>query len=92
MCLLAYAGMEKEMVNICKHCQKQYISPTKGYTCEECRSIDKMRYEQIKAYLRVYPNSNAVQVAEALDIKPYTVLKYVDEGMLVIGRGDFEQI
>lgn len=80
------------MVNVCKHCQKQYISPTVGYCCSACKDIDKMRYEQIKAYLNTYPNSNAIQVAEALEIKPYTILKYVDEGMLVISRGEFEQL
>ena len=80
------------MVNICKHCQKQYISPNKGYCCPNCKAIDKMRYEQIRVYLSKFPNSNAIQVADALDIKPYTVLKYVDEGVLTFGRGEFEQI
>lgn len=80
------------MVNVCKHCQKQYISPIKGYCCNACKDIDKMRYEQIKAYLRNYPNSNAVQIADALGIKAYTVIKYVDEGMLVVNRGEFEQL
>lgn len=80
------------MVNVCKHCQMQYISATKGYCCPSCKSLDEMRYAQIKAYLASYPNSNAIQIAEALDIKPYTILKYVDEGLLVVGRGDFEQI
>lgn len=63
-----------------------------GYCCPECKSIDKMRYDLIRAYLDQYPNSNALQISEALDIKPYTILKYVDEGMLVVGKGDFEQI
>ena len=80
------------MVNVCKHCQKQYISPTQGYCCEACKDIDEMRYAQIKAYLSHYPNSNALQISEALDIKPYTILKYVDEGMLVVGKGEFEKL
>lgn len=63
-----------------------------GYCCQDCKKIDKMRYEQIKAYLNNYPNSNAIQIADALQIKPYTVLKYVDEGLLVVGRGEFEQL
>lgn len=80
------------MVNVCKHCQKQYISHSHGYCCPNCKDIDKMRYEMIKAYLAKYPNSNAIQISEALDIKTYTVLKYVDEGMLVVGRGEFEKL
>lgn len=80
------------MISVCKHCQKQYFSHTPGYCCPDCKDIDKMRFELIKAYLKRFPNSNAMQIADALDLKTYTVLKYVDEGMLVIGKGEFEQI
>ena len=80
------------MVNVCKHCQNQYISATKSYCCPNGKTIDKMRFDQICAYLKNFPNSNAVQVAEALDIKAYTVLKYVDEGTLTFGRGEFERL
>ncbi len=78
--------------NICKHCQKQYYGRKKSYCCKECASIDKMRFEQIKAYLRHYPHSNAYQLADALGMNVYTVLKYVEEGSLEIGRGVFEKI
>ncbi len=80
------------MVNVCKHCMKQYISATKGFCCSKCKSIDHMRFEQIKAYLSKYPNSNALQVSEALDIKAYTILRYVEEGTLTFGKGEFEQL
>ncbi len=80
------------MVNVCKHCQKQYISAVKGYCCNACKDIDNMRFAQIKAYLNAYPNSNAIQIAEALDIKAYVVLKYIDEGLLTVGRGEFEKL
>ena len=80
------------MINTCKHCRMQYYDMKQGYCCPFCKDIDKMRYQQIKAYLKHYPHSNAIQVAEALDISTYTVLKYVDEGNLDFGRGEFEQI
>lgn len=80
------------MVNVCKHCMRQYISPVKGFTCNACKDIDAMRYAQIRAYLTVYPNSNAVEISQALDIKPYVILKYIDEGRLVVGKGEFEKL
>ena len=80
------------MINVCKHCQKQYFSLKKGYTCEDCKEIDKMYFEQIRAYLNVYPNSNAIQLSEALNIKATVILKYVDEGSLTISKGSFEKI
>ena len=79
-------------VNICKHCQRQYIGETKGFCCPKCRDIDIMRFEEIKAYLKNYPNSNAYQLADALDMNVYTVIKYVEEGSLVYSRGKFEKI
>ncbi|MCR5685254.1 MAG: hypothetical protein K6G81_07495 [Lachnospiraceae bacterium] len=78
--------------NTCKHCQKLFKSRRKSYCCKECADIDKMRYEQIKAYLRHFPNSNAYQLADALDIDVYTVLKYVEEGSLVVSKGEFEKL
>lgn len=80
------------MVNVCKHCMKQYIGSRESFCCKDCRDIDNMRYEQIRAYLKVYPNSNAIQIADAIGVKPYVVLKYVDEGRLLIGKGEFEQL
>jgi len=65
---------------------------TKGYCCKRCKDIDYMRFEQIKAYLKNYPNSSAYQIAEALNMNVYTILKYVDEGGLSFGRGKFEKI
>ncbi len=80
------------VVNVCKHCQRQYISVTKGFCCTRCRDIDDMRFAQIKAYLKYYPNSSAYQLAESLNMTVYTVLKYVEEGRLRFGRGRFEQL
>lgn len=80
------------MVNVCKHCQKQYIAPAKGYCCDACKKIDEELYEKIRTYLKSFPNSNALQISEALAVKPSVILKYVDEGMLVVGKGEFEQI
>jgi len=79
-------------VNVCKHCQRQYIGNKKGFCCSRCVDIDHMRYEQIKAYLKHFPNSNAYQLADALNMTVYTVLKYVEEGSLLFGKGKFERL
>ncbi len=80
------------IVNVCKHCQRQYIGNTKGFCCKRCKDIDYMRFEQIKVYLKNYPNSSAYQIAEALNMSVYVVLKYVEEGCLTFGKGTFEKL
>ncbi len=80
------------IVNVCKHCQRQYISRNRGYCCSRCKDIDTMRFDQIRAYLKHYPNSSAYQIADALGMMVYTVLKYVEEGRLQFGRGTFEKL
>ena len=79
-------------VNVCKHCQRQYVDVKKTYCCEKCKDIDYMRFEQIKAYLKNFPNSSAYQIADALGITAYTVLKYLEEGSLTVSKGGFERI
>lgn len=82
------------MICICKHCLKQYYKSANMYTatCEQCKSVDNMIYEQIKAYLKNYPNSNAIQISEALNIKAVLVVKYIDEGRLFMTNGRFSQL
>lgn len=80
------------MLCTCKHCYKSFPSLTYKSACEKCAQLDREIYEKIKDYLTTYPNSNCVQVAEGLGIKASLVLKYVDDGELVISKGTFEQI
>lgn len=81
------------MVCICKHCLKQYISHNKyTATCPECKSVDEMILKQISAYLKAYPNSNAIEIGEALGIKPMVIVKYIDEDRIRINRGTFSKI
>ena len=78
--------------NVCKHCLKQFRSRIKSYSCEECRNKDEEHFDQIVAYLKKYPNSNALQISEALGITAFQVLNYLKEGRLNYARGHFEQI
>lgn len=81
------------MICVCKHCMKQYIK-TGLYTatCDNCKDIDNMIFAQICAYLKNYPNSNALQVGEALGIRPMVVVKYIDEGRLCTNNGTFSML
>jgi len=51
-----------------------------------------MIFTQIRVYLKKYPNSNAVQISDALGINVALILKYIDEGRLCFGKGTFSKI
>ncbi|MDF2907772.1 MAG: regulatory protein MerR [Herbinix sp.] len=78
--------------NVCKHCHKIFNSRFKAYSCEDCKKIDNDQFDNIESYLKEYPNSNALQISEALGITAYEVLNYLKEGRLNISRGQFEKL
>ncbi len=81
------------MICICKHCLKQYVYKNRyTATCDECRDVDNMIFAQISAYLKNFPNSNALQIGDALGIKPMIIVKYIDEGRLCTNNGTFSII
>lgn len=89
---ILYKRWEKLMyTNICKHCKKVFKSRLRQFTCQECMRKDQEIFEKIEAYLKEYPNSNALQIAEGLTIDVYEVLKFMDEGRLMISKGRFER-
>jgi hypothetical protein len=69
-----------------------FSSRFKTYTCEDCKQIDSDHFDDIEAYLKEYPNSNALQISEALGITAFEVLNYLKEGRLNISRGHFERL
>jgi hypothetical protein len=54
--------------------------------------IDSDHFDDIEAYLKEYPNSNALQISEALGITAFEVLNYLKEGRLNISKGHFEKL
>lgn len=78
--------------NICKHCQKVFKSRKKQYTCGDCESTDNLFFDAIYDYLKKYPNSNALQISDALGISPYEVIQYMSEGRLSVSKGRFEKL
>jgi hypothetical protein len=78
--------------NLCKHCNKVFLSRFKEYSCKDCKQLDSDHFDDIEAYLKEYPNSNALQISEALGITAFEVLNYLNEGRLNISRGHFEKL
>jgi hypothetical protein len=69
-----------------------FSSRFKAYTCEDCKQIDSDHFDDIEAYLKEYPNSNAIQISEAHGITAFEVLNYLKEVRLNLSRGHFEKI
>lgn len=79
-------------VNICKHCKNFFYSKFKRYTCDVCKEKDDIVFNNIEEYLKKYPNSNALQISESLEIDIYEIVRFIDEGRLVMTKGVFEKI
>lgn len=78
--------------NQCHYCRKVFQSPTARTVCDTCSRIDDILFGRIEAYLKKYPNSNALQIADGLDIPIYSVVRYMNEGRLKTSRGRFEKL
>lgn len=76
----------------CRRCGYSFYSNKDTCICKDCEKEHDATYERIVAYLRKYPNSNALQISEALNIPAYDVLTYVEGGYLEKSKGYFEQL
>ncbi|MBO8163552.1 MAG: hypothetical protein H0Z34_07505 [Brevibacillus sp.] len=54
------------------------------YYCTDCCENEQLVYKLIRQYLRTYPHSNAIQVANATGIPISKITKYIREGSLSI--------
>lgn len=90
-----YFGIERVVMiytNVCKHCHAVFRSKIRTFCCKECRSEDEDQLDDIVEYLRLYPNSNALQISEELGMHPYVILKYMEEGWLTQSHGSFSKL
>lgn len=78
--------------NVCKHCHKVFKSKIRTMCCKDCRGEDEDQLDDIVKYLKQYPNSNALQIAEELGIHPYVIVKFIDEGWLGKASGTFSKL
>ncbi|MCQ2537714.1 MAG: hypothetical protein MJ124_04890 [Lachnospiraceae bacterium] len=79
-------------VCVCKHCGMIFQSSFQKYCCDKCVDIDNEIFSQIEEYLRKYPNSNAMQIAEGIGISAMEVVSYIDEGRLIMNNGSFKRL
>ena len=79
-------------LNQCKYCFKMFKSPDTRVVCNECRALDEALFSSIEEYLKKYPNSNAIEISNALNIKTELIISYIDEGRLTYSKGHFEKI
>ena len=54
--------------------------------------MEEDQLDDIVEYLKMYPNSNALQISEELGIHPYEIVKYMEEGWLQSSRGVFTRL
>lgn len=76
----------------CKICRKEFISRKKKYTCENCKVLDDAYFTRVEEYLKKFPNSSAVQIAESLNMSVEIIVGYMCEGRLSYSKGYFEKL
>lgn len=76
----------------CRRCGYSFYTNKDVNICKDCETLHDATYDKIVAYLHKYPNSNALQISEALQIPAYDVLTYVEGGYLEKSKGHFERI
>lgn len=54
------------------------------YVCQVCGQNDQDEYQLIRNYVRSYPNSNAMQIANATGISVSKILHYIKNGSLSV--------
>ena len=79
-------------LNQCKYCFGMFKSPDTRVVCDKCKPLDEALFSSIEDYLKKYPNSNAIQIAEGLEIPTFEVVRFIDEGRLQFSRGKFERL
>lgn len=76
----------------CKFCGKVFRTKKVEILCNDCKVIDENLFSKIENYLRQFPHSNAMQIAEGCGISVLEVLQYIDEGRLQLSKGEFKRL
>ena len=79
-------------LNQCKYCGAMFKSTYVSVVCNHCKELDDILFGRIEEYLKQFPNSNAIQIAEGLEIPTFEVVRFIDEGRLQFSRGKFERL
>ena len=79
-------------LNQCKYCGEMFKSTYTSVVCNRCKELDDILFSRIENYLKQYPNSNAIQIADGLEIPTFEVVRFIDEGRLQFSKGKFERL
>ncbi|MBY0050996.1 hypothetical protein EB820_20740 [Brevibacillus agri] len=70
------------MMDTCFKCGSK-MKPNE-YSCHVCGENEMEDYRMIRNYVRSYPNSNAMQIANATGISVSKILRYIKNGSLTV--------
>ncbi len=76
----------------CKTCKKMFNSMMTMDYCPECAKGQRDYFEEVVKYLDAFPNSNAMQISEAMDIPINVLIDFIDQGRLYMVKGSFEKM
>ena len=76
----------------CKFCGTVFRPRKVENLCENCKIIDENLFSKIEDYLKQFPHSNAMQIAEGCGISVLDILQYIDEGRLQLSKGEFKRL
>lgn len=76
----------------CKFCGKTFQTKRVETVCANCKQIDDAIFTKIEEYLKKFPNSNAMQIAEGIEVSVIDILQYIDEGRLRLSKGEFKRL
>ena len=76
----------------CKFCGSVFPTRRVEIVCKNCKKIDENLFSKIEDYLRQFPHSNAIQIADGCGISVLDVLQYIDEGRLQLSKGEFRKL
>ncbi len=79
-------------LNQCRYCGTMFKSTYTSTVCSHCKELDDILFSRIEEYLKKFPNSNAIQIAEGLELPTFEVVRFIDEGRLQFSRGKFERL
>lgn len=72
----------------CRECGTIFQSLYPMAYCSKHKYIDDTQFSKIEEYLLKYPLSNALQISNAINISTNEILRYINEGKLVMVEGN----
>ena len=72
----------------CRECGKIFQSSVPVAFCSKHKYIDDEQFAAIEEYLGKHPLSNALQISSDINISTNEILRYINEGKLVMVNGN----